>query len=335
MTSSSALDEIHEAAANWVVRAHGGALSDEDLLDFDTWLSASPGHQQAYDEALDTWLGFDATSTDVRAAQPAPRRSMGAPARRRRRQPLQWGGLGALATAAAAALLILLGPIGLLSAKTTTYATGRGERRSVILADGSRLDLNAATRLTVRLERRARRLTLMDGEAAFTVVHDPNRPFVVATQGGLIRDVGTEFDVRQRGGSFSVTVSRGVIEVGPAEGRPGPTVTLGAGQRLERGAGHLAQIRSVSPEDDFSWRTGRLVLRNESLGEVVAELNLHFAHSIRVDDPELARRPVSGVLRLDSEESTLRRLMLFAPFKVTPRNGELLLQKTTAKPGKG
>ena len=320
MTSSESLDELRTAAASWVVRANGGELSDEELVAFDEWLSASPEHQWAYDQALTTWLAFEEA--------PAPK------AERRIPQPQRlasWAAAAALGIAASVALVVYLAPSAAPAVKATTYATALGEHRSITLADGSRLDLNTATRLTVQLARNERRVILDEGEAAFTVVHDPSRPFVVVSGGGFIRDVGTEFDVRQRGEAFSVTVSHGVVQVQPRGGRGADPVTLRAGQRLERATAQSAmRVRTVAPDDDFSWRSGRLVLRNESLAEVVAELNLYYARPIRIADPELARAPISGVLLLDSQEATLRRLKLFAPFKVTVRNGDFVLQATTS-----
>src|SRR5204862_5794842 len=72
-----------------------------------------------------------------------------------------FAGFGAVAAAAAVAVVMapqLSGP------KTQTFVTAKGEHRSVNLADGSKLDLNAGTRLTVTLGRDARRVTLDEGQ---------------------------------------------------------------------------------------------------------------------------------------------------------------------------
>jgi transmembrane sensor len=148
----------------------------------------------------------------------------------------------------------------------------------------------------------------------------------VATRGGLVRDIGTEFDVRQRGAALSVTVSRGVVQLEPAGELAGPPVRLTAGQRLERTGGMIAQVRTITPDDDFSWKRGELVLRNQSLGAVVEELNFYFPRPIRIEDTKLAARAVSGVLRLDDQSTTLHRLTSFAPVKVTPRDADVLLE---------
>ena len=55
----------------------------------------------------------------------------------------------------------------------------KGERRDIVLSDGTQVALNAASSLSVVMKRDRRELTLASGEAAFKVVHDPARPFVV------------------------------------------------------------------------------------------------------------------------------------------------------------
>jgi transmembrane sensor len=325
MTVGAHLPDIRSAAAAWVVRMHDPDASDEEFVAFDRWLDASPDHRRSYDEALATWLDLG----QVTAVQPAasqPRRT----ARRardpasRRRAPVGWMSLAGLA--ASAALVVAIWPLGSKAPQPVVYATQKGERRSVVLADGSHMDLNAATRVSVQLGPKARRVVLEDGEVAFDVTHDASRPFTVATRAGRITDLGTEFNIRQRGDAFSVTVRRGVVEVQPRGALAG-RVRLTPGQRFEHRTGDDgAQVRTISADDDFSWRTGRLVLRHQSLAVLVEDLNFYFPRPIRIADPKLVHQTVSGVLVLDNEDATLRRLALLAPLKVVPQDGDLLLK---------
>ena len=65
----------------------------------------------------------------------------------------------------------------------------------------------------------------------------------------------------------------------------------------------------------MSWRTGRLIYRDQPLGDVVADLNQQFATPIALEDPGLAATRVSGVLVLDDQDAVIRRLALLAPLK--------------------
>lgn len=241
----------------------------------------------------------------------------------RRRAP--WIATGAIAAAGLLAFFIL--PMTAPKTASVTYATTKGEHRTLVLADGTRMDLNAASRVSVQLDAKLRRVELLDGEAAFKVIHDTTRPFVVATKGGLVTDVGTEFDVRQRGRDFSVTVAQGIVDVRPTGATQRPPIRLIHGQRLSSNpTGDGLTLQSVVPEDDFGWRTGRLVLRERSLASVVAELNLYFAKPIRVTDPRLAEQRVSGVLMVNQEDGALRYLSSIAPMTIAQRHGEYFLE---------
>jgi transmembrane sensor len=57
------------------------------------------------------------------------------------------------------------------------FQTKVGEQRSVLLADGSRVTLNTASRIEVRLQADQRVVQLLQGEALFEVAHDAQRPF--------------------------------------------------------------------------------------------------------------------------------------------------------------
>lgn len=100
------------------------------------------------------------------------------------------------------------------------YATHVGERRIVLLQDGTRLTLGPLSRVRIAPDygRRSREVTL-NGEAYFAVVHDSRHPFAVLTNNVTITNVGTEFNVRGYNGEVRVAVAKGEVMIG--EGRPG------------------------------------------------------------------------------------------------------------------
>ena len=312
-------------AARWVVRLSADDVQESEALAFDAWLRASEGHQAAYDAALEVWLLTGAGAAEILAALPTPRPQPVNP----RRWYVMAGGLAAALAAAFIALPMIQ------SAPTEVYATAKGEHRTVSLADGSTIELNGSSRVTVTLARDKRRVTLADGEALFDVAHDPRRPFHIAAGDRTVAVVGTRFDVRHRDGQLAVTVERGVVEVRPtADTGAGRAFRLHPGQRLEHRQGLAdAQISLTDPAEALSWRTGRLVIRNWSLGEVVAELNRQFDRPILLDDPSLATARVSGVLVMDNQNAVISRLGLLLPLKALPSAEGVRLQRAnTAQP---
>ncbi len=309
-----------EDAADWVVRMRADDLSEAEVLAFDAWLSASPANARAYDAALSVWNEYQQASDRVRDGL-ANRRPSG-PTRR-----TVWYAAGAAAAAAGALVLLpeLRGP------ETQVYATGIGEHRLVTLSDGSTVAMNAATRLSATLQRDRRDVTLEQGEAIFDVAHDPRRPFEVAAGDRTVRVVGTRFDVRRRDGAVSVTVARGAVEVRPTEGAVGRAWRLRPDQRLDHREGADAvSIEHVNAEEVLGWRTGRLVYRGQPLREVVADLNHQFPTLIRIEDPELAAAPISGVLMLDDQDAVIRRLALLVPIRAVRSDAGLVLRRDGA-----
>ncbi|WP_394761417.1 FecR family protein [Phenylobacterium sp.] len=317
-------DARRACAADWLVRLGSTSLADAEAVEFDGWLSAHPANARAYDAALSVMLEVEAASAEINdrlAAAPAPR------ARANRRGWLVAGGLAAAATMALAVM-----PFSAIApAATMTFATAKGEHRTVKLADGSTVELNAGTQLSVTLGRHQRRLVMPQGEAVFDVAADKDRPFLIAVGDRTVRVVGTRFDVRHRGDQLSVTVERGVVEVRPNDGVAGRSFRLHPGQRLDTAQGAPAvQLSVVDPRQIESWRTGRLIYRDQPLSDVIVDLNQQFARPIVLEDPALAQTRVSGVLVLDDQDAVIRRLALLAPIKATPSGSTVRLRSDRA-----
>jgi transmembrane sensor len=316
-TSGHFGDERRQAAADWIVRLRATDLSEADALAFDAWISA-PDNARAYDAALAVDREFAVNAAQV--VQGLAERRPAKPARRG-----VFIGFGA--AAAAAAVAVVVAPqFG--SPKTETYATRHGEQRTITLADGSRLDLNAGTRLTVTLARDVRRVVLDEGQAVFDVAPDHRKPFVIAAGDRIVRVVGTQFDVRRRDGKLAVTVASGTVEVRPAEGAPGQSYRLRPGHRLEHEEGQPGvKVSAAEPAEVLGWRAGRLVYRGQPLSEVVADLNRQFATPLRIEDADLGRTPISGVLVLDDQDAVIRRLALLVPITAVPSEAGLVLRR--------
>jgi len=309
-----------EDAASWVVRLEAGIFGDAEAIAFDAWLSASPGNVSAFDLAMRVSQQVAANAEPIAQGLSAKRSIRPAPDRR-----MVVGGFG---IAAAAVLAVMTAPQLISSTSTETYATAKGERRSVTLADGSRVDLNAGTRLTVSLSRSARTVRLDQGQAVFDVAHNAERPFYVTAGDRTVRVVGTQFDVRRREGKLSVTVARGAVEVRPAEGAYGKAYRLRPGQRLDHVEGNArTQVVKAEASEVLAWRTGRLVYREQPLSEVIADLNQQWSTPIRIDDATLGAVPVSGVLVLDNQDAVIRRLALLVPISAVRSDAGLILRR--------
>lgn len=317
-----------QEAADWLTRLQRPEVEETDWLAFDAWLS-EPGAQEAYDaiQAVDEEI-FQRGSA-VRGELAVPRRAAAA----KRGFTIDWRWLGGLGVAAAAAAVaIVVAPWGeLLPQPDTLYTTAKGENRAVQLADGSHIDLNTDSHLSVRFDKDARRVTVHDGQALFDVAHDTARPFLITAGDETVRVVGTKFDVRRRDGQLTVTVLRGLVEVA-TDGQESP-VRLRPGQMLEHveGAASIV-VRNVAAEDQVGWRSGRLVYRDQSLGRIVSDMNHYFDRPLRLEGENTASLKFSGVLIVDGQDAMVRRLTSLMPISATPTDDSIVLRGKTSTP---
>jgi transmembrane sensor len=114
-----------------------------------------------------------------------------------------------------------------------SYSTGIGEQRTIQLMDGSTVELNARSKVEVRLTERRRDVALIEGQALFHVAKDKLRPFVVRAGEAEVRAVGTEFDVYKKQAETVVTVVEGRVETYPgSDGAAAAAILLSAGEQL-------------------------------------------------------------------------------------------------------
>lgn len=324
--ASSNEDDRPAQAGDWLARLQRDDLSEADVLAFDEWLTASPANAQAYDAALAAWTAFDGVGPAVLAELAAADRR-GVKSGARPDFARRWM-IGAGGAVAAAALAIAILPGVLMGPGAETFATGKGEHRTVALADGSTVDLNAETRLSVTLARHERRVEMGPGEAIFDVAADTGRPFTIHAGEHTVRVVGTQFNVRNREDGLAVTVSRGIVEVRPTDAATGgKAYVLRPGQKLDLRDDGSAKLSAVTPQEALSWRAGRLIYRGEPLATVVADLNREFAAPIQIADADLAAMPVSGVLVVDSQPQVIERLTLMFPLTAVPSGRNVLLRR--------
>lgn len=322
-------DARREDAAAWVVRLEAGDLGDAEAVSFDAWLTASPENGAAFDAALAVSQTYAHEAGQVDRAL-AFRRARSAPVDRRTALGFGVGGfgVGGLGAVAAAAVLAVVVAPQLAGPQTESYATAKGERRTVALADGSTIEMNGGAALSVTLGRQGREVVLHKGQALFDVAHAPQRPFDILAGDRQIRVVGTRFDVRRLEGRLSVTVARGAVEVHPAANTSGRAYRLRPGQKLDHIEGaDQTRVAAADPAEVLAWRTGRLVYRDQPLSVVVADLNQQFATPIRVADPALAATTFSGVLILDDQDAVIRRLALLVPIRTVRSDAEVVLRR--------
>lgn len=290
-------------AIEWLALHRSGSMSDADRQRFQHWLSLSPEHPQAW-QRLEQRLG------QVFADMPPMARQVLSTEAGSRRQLLR----GALAVAGVGAGGWWLQRLGLLPFAGSDLHTGFAERRAFTLEDGSRVVLNAQSRVDLAFAGRSRTLILREGALSIQVAADPQRPLIVVTAFGEVCALGTRFTVTLHERSANIWVQESRVQV---QAPNGTRLELASGEgAVLSGSG----IHALDPNraGEGRWEDGYLEVHDQPLGAVIDALRPYRRGVLRIS-PDAAALRVSGVFALDDSTQVLRTLQETLPVRVDQR----------------
>ena len=148
----------------------------------------------------------------------------------------------------------------------------RGGEYRMVLADGTRVMLNAETRLRFpEAFGDGERRVFLEGEAYFEVAKERERPFWVDFREGTVRVLGTQFNVKAYGGEEAVaTLVHGKVEV--ARGQEAVVLQPGEQCRIAAGEAHALIVGKADLMSTLAWKNGEFVFKDASLEQVIDEL---------------------------------------------------------------
>lgn len=279
-----------EMANAWFLRLRDPATADWE--GFTAWLEADPAHNELYEAVA---LADGEYGALVEAAV-LPQPSNDNPQIERRKL----GHFAGWATAAAVTAAAIGYP--LFTAAPATYAveTAIGQRQTVRLDDGTRIDLNGGTRITLR-KGDNRYASLDRGEAVFSVAHDESNPFTVHVGDDQFQDFGTVFNVVHEEDLVETAVASGAVVYNPDS----DAVRVDAGHILRTATdGSSLTLGAIAPTEVASWRDNKLIYKNAPLKKVAADLSRNLGTRVRIA-PDIAARPFSGVIMLGGDQAAL------------------------------
>jgi len=245
----------------------------------------------------------------------------------------------ALARVAAAIIIIVGGVMAWESMRRTrlesseqTYATAVGERRQVVLQDGTRVLLGPTSRLVVPAAANdGQRLVTLDGIAYFVVVHDAAHPFTVRAGSISIQDIGTAFAVENDDSAGTrVAVDSGSVAIGAADQNHVRGAVLNARDRASVDADGVVSVeRSAVSEDDIAWTQGRLIFRDAPLVLVGAELYRWYGVRLRVADQTLAKLHLTASFSGEPIDRVLDVIALSLGARVERQGNVAVLNRAT------
>ena len=219
--------------------------------------------------------------------------------------------------------------------------TGIGEQRSIVLDDGSTVELNARSRLRVHFSQAERTVDLIDGQALFRVKKDLSRPFIVVGSGTRVQAIGTQFDVYRKSTGTTVTVVEGRVAVTRASvptaaagsidtnaSREAEVPTfLSAGEQLTVSARTAPHAVRADIAAATAWTQHKLVFNETPLSEAVAEFNRYNSRQLIIEDASLAAYHIRGHFEARDPDRLLQFLRERFDVDVRERGNEIRISR--------
>lgn len=172
-----------------------------------------------------------------------------------------------------------------------------GQRVNLTLSDGTRVTLNSNSELHFppTFDGNNREVSI-DGEGFFEVAHDASRPFIVKAGSHSIRVLGTSFNVMayHSTGLFETSLLEGSVQIENNQSKQ--KVTLEPNEKVTLKANQLVKS-TFEGNDDFLWRDGIYVFKNEKLTDLFKKLEQYYQVDIQVKNSQLLTQHCTGKFR--------------------------------------
>lgn len=252
--------------------------------------------------------------------------------------PWKWAGVAAAAILITAVAIVVLRPKQqqMEVAKLMERQNGKATKAIIELADGSKIWLNADSKLSYpEVFNGNTREVFLTGEAFFDIAANPKKPFIVHLSSGSIHVLGTSFNIRAyENEAVQTSVRTGKVAFIPAyeAGKKPDTIYITPDEKVTYRKAVAddeaddAIVREVtSAEDDKAWTEGRLVFRDKTLEEIASELERTFGKKVSFgsDAPRYYR--LTGAFQDNSLQDIMYYLARSKAFHYTITDSTLLI----------
>lgn len=194
------------------------------------------------------------------------------------------------------------------------------------LPDGSTAFLNKKSELSFEYnEKEGTRKVKLKGEAYFAVKHEEDKPFVIETSEILVRDIGTEFNLK----SYP---DQDTIEIVVTEGEVQFYTLKDEGLNLKAGekgiySKRLKEFYRIEKIDTntLAYKTKVFSFNNTDLGAVVNLLNDVYDSKIKLINKDLHNCHLTANFKEDNPETIVEVIAETMGLTITRQGDEILL----------
>ncbi len=309
ITTRPVSSQVLDAAIAWQLCLDCGQGSEAEHEEFAKWYAASEEHARAWMQLGMVDQRFVHTTGPARSALMRSREGFGRQVRKL--------GRGVAGFALALGLTLFLGDRLLpMDYWLADQRTATGEQRTIRLSDNTLIRLNTHSALDIRFDAKQRRVILQEGEIFVeTGSHEDPRPFIVETDQGQMRALGTRFLVKRRDDGTLLSVLQSAVAVHPQASAN--EMILREGQQMLIQRHSLGPMVAIAPGAD-AWMRGMLVVDNARLKDVIAEISRYRQGHLGVA-PEVADLRITGSFPLGDTDLALKALTPTLPVEIEAR----------------
>lgn len=186
----------------------------------------------------------------------------------------------------------------LVSYNTLTTARGEQSPYPLVLADGTKVWLNAESSITFPTAfNQKERIVKLSGEAYFEVKHNDQQPFKVQTDKQTIEDIGTSFDVNAYADepTTKTTLIEGSVKVN--------NITLKPNQQTDG-----THIKTVDTDIITAWKNGKFHFEGENIQTVMRQLARWYNIDVRYEGALPSQGFYAGISRNRNISEILKQL---------------------------
>ncbi|MBK5537595.1 FecR family protein [Pseudomonas sp. TH05] len=303
ISSKPVSSQVLDAAIAWQLSLDSGNAVERE--EFAKWHAAHEEHARAWRQLGMLDQRFSVASGPARVALLQSREGI-----RRRVRKL---GSGLASVALMIGLALFAGERYLpLNYWLADQRTATGEQRTLHLSDGTVINLNTHSALDVRFDDKQRRIVLQEGEILIETGHGDARPFIVETDDGHMRALGTRFLVKREDQGTRLSVLQSAVAARPEASRD--EQILKEGQQVLMRRDGLGPLQALNAGAD-AWTRGMLVVDNARLEDLIGELGRYRLGHLGVA-PEVADLRITGSFPLHNTDLALTALLPTLPVQI-------------------
>ncbi|MEC7783628.1 MAG: FecR domain-containing protein [Bacteroidota bacterium] len=220
----------------------------------------------------------------------------------------------------------------LFKSQWVTKQTGKGEKRSLTLADGSVIILNANSSVEYAKDFTSSRQVHLTGEAYFEVQRDTAHPFTITTGAIQTQVLGTTFNINAyQTDEVSVSVNSGKVAVENRQTKQ--TVVLKKDQQVLFKGAAAPVATAANSEDQRAWTRNIIALNNTSLAKTAGILENWYDVEIDFEDATIEELKITGKFKEEPLETVLQSIALINNLKIdTLTQKHFVIRKNNTTP---